>query len=167
MNETKSSRCLSVVDAQCGRKVAQHGGISRNNAFVWIYERSEVLAVITIKTSTFWDMMQCSLLDRHQHLRGHCCLSLQGRRLSSKYIQIVSIYLQNYPSLYPRSQQKSLGSNELLNTADFAGNTSTEGSELSTIFRNNLDHFQCSNYNTCKPDHDKKKCIFLFLQEIV
>jgi hypothetical protein len=56
---------------------------------VSIYERYEVLTVITMKTSVFWDMTPCSLVDRHHNLRGNCCLNLQGGLLSSRFLQTV------------------------------------------------------------------------------
>jgi hypothetical protein len=40
----------------------------------------ELLTVIVMNSSIFWDIMLCSLLEVNQHLRGICHLHLQGWR---------------------------------------------------------------------------------------
>lgn len=69
--------------------VARQGGTCCNSALIRIYESSEVLTDINMRTSVFSIMVQCSLADRHQNFRGNCCLELQGRFLSSKFLRTV------------------------------------------------------------------------------
>jgi hypothetical protein len=33
----------------------------------------QVLTAVTMKTSIFWDMTPCSLVDRYRRFKGTCC----------------------------------------------------------------------------------------------
>jgi hypothetical protein len=44
--------------------------------------RFEVLTVVAIKNTVFWNVMPCSLVEVYQLISGTYCLHLQGRRVS-------------------------------------------------------------------------------------
>jgi hypothetical protein len=60
----------------------------------------------TLKTVVFWDVMQCSLVDRYKHFGVICCLQLQDRRgfsdlplfyVCPKLWPLFTIYTVSYP----------------------------------------------------------------------
>jgi hypothetical protein len=47
--------------------------------------RFEVPKAMTMNIIVFWDIMQCSVVDRYQHFGESCCLHLQGKRVGQLY----------------------------------------------------------------------------------
>jgi hypothetical protein len=50
------------------------------------YVRFEVPKAMTMNIIVFWDMIQCSVVDRYQHFGETCCLHLLGKRVGQLYI---------------------------------------------------------------------------------
>jgi hypothetical protein len=47
--------------------------ISNKQAYGFICMRSQVLTMVTMKITVFWDVMSCSLVDIYECLRGTFC----------------------------------------------------------------------------------------------
>jgi hypothetical protein len=68
----------------------------------WI---SEVLVVVNVKITVFWDVMPCSLLSVSNFrigFRGICCLHLKDRFSFQQVPPNVDTYVPNSTTLHPR-----------------------------------------------------------------